>query len=932
MPHCPKRRFPGMLAAVIATCVSAAAAVAAPGVPETKRLANGMAVVVLEDHTLPLVSVSLWVHAGSKDEIETSAGYAHFLEHLVQRGTDTAGPFEYQRVAHRWGGAVSVRANYDRTSITATGVSSVLDQIVDAVAGMALRAKLDDKEIDQELGTLSQEVRNYYDEPTSVAFLESMRAAFPKHPYRFPPLGSLKTIGTLKHDPLAAFYRNLYVPNNMALVLAGDLDPARARDLAERAFGKATASATLPAKPQPLPGYAGHEDKEKPLEVNEPWTTLTFVGPGYRNPDRPAFEILARVLGEAGGSPIARALVRDRTGASAQVTFYRLEDAGVLYVGMIPTSPEMSYPAATTALGEITALKKRGLKADEVKAQVQRFLKEERLKAERLDGLSESLGEAALFGGVRYYWDIPDVYRRLTAADVNRVAAKYLVGENLRLVVIVPKKTGKLAEEEKTRFHAALDALGGMAKDAPAAGFEARLYVGEDAVRVHDEAWGDPRDARAPRPPVKTALDGGLTIVVQEDHRRPLLAVSLQLPFGSADDPPGKEGLAYLAGRLLSPAPTLPAQGEAVRAGEKVVLLPDIQVSRDLTEVRFLASPADLRAGLSALAASVLKPVVSDAAFEAFRTGTREALERAGNDASFVSLELFREKVYAGHPYAHASVGTMSGLASVTRADIETFLKASLRPDGVVLAVAGDVDSEETRKTIEDLFGAWGKSDAGPADTPPAREKRRARETTGPDPVAVPAPAPKDSATARSSAGEYTRLLSSPQSSVLVGVPGVAISDPDFDDLRILGAGLTVLAFEDMVFKRRAAFSATAIPEALRQGGSFALAVVAPPGRRDEAVFDLQRLMRRLALDTLEQKDVDDFARVEAGREAAGLQGVLALASALSYREVNGLGALSVQKGLWSRAGCAPEHVKELAARYLKPESWIVIKVGPASP
>ena len=934
MKRCANRLLPGMLAAVVVTSASVAAALAAPGVPETKRLANGMPVIVLEDHTLPLVSVSLWVHAGSKDEIETSAGYAHFLEHLVQRGTDTTGPFEYQRLAHRWGGAVSVRANYDRTSITATGVSSALEPMVDAVAGMALRAKLGDKEIDQELGMLSQEVHNYYDEPSSVAFLESMRAAFPNHPYRFPPLGSLKTIGTLKHDPLAAFYKNLYVPNNMALVLAGDLDPARARELAERAFGKAPASATLPGKPRPLTGFAGHDDKEKPLEVNEPWTTLTFVGPGYRHPDRPAFEILARFLGEAGGSPIAHALARDRTGSSAQVTFYRLEDAGVLYVGTIPASPETSYAAATTALGEITALKKSGLKDDEVKAQVQRFLKEERQKAERLDGLSESMGEAALFGGVRYYWDLPDVYGRLTAADVNRVAAKYLVAENLRIVVIVPKKSGPLAEAEKTRFHAALDALGGMAKDAPPPGFEARLYVGDDAARVHDAAWGDPRDARAPRPPVKFPIDGGPTLVVQEDHRRSLAAVSLQLPAGSADDPPGKEGLAYLAGRVLSPAPTLPAQGEAVRSGGRLVLLPDIQVSRDLTEVRFLASPADLRPALSALAVSILKPVVSDAEFDALRTGTREALERAGNDPSFVSLDLFREKVYAGHPYAHASVGTASGLAAVTRADIETFLKTSLRPDGAVLAVAGDVDPEEIRRMFADLFGSWRNPDPGPS----RKEKRPAPSAAPADAAASPAseaPAagePKRAAGIRSTAGEFTRLLTSSQSSVLIGVPGVAISDPDFDDLRLLGAGLTILAFEDIVFKRRAAFSATAIPEALRQGGSFALAVVVQTSRRDEAMFDLQRLMRSLAVSTLEQKDVDDFARVETGREATGLQGVLALASALSYRSVNGLGALSAQNGLWSRSAPPPDHVKDLAARYLKPESWIVIQVGPLSP
>src|SRR6266850_7009461 len=83
--------------AVVLSSAAVPRAVAAPGVPESRTLANGLRVVVLEDHTLPLTAVSLWVGSGSKDEIETSAGYAHFLEHLIQRGTDTTGPFEYQK-------------------------------------------------------------------------------------------------------------------------------------------------------------------------------------------------------------------------------------------------------------------------------------------------------------------------------------------------------------------------------------------------------------------------------------------------------------------------------------------------------------------------------------------------------------------------------------------------------------------------------------------------------------------------------------------------------------------------------------------------------------------------------------------------------------------------------------------------------------------
>src|SRR5258706_3724313 len=236
MPRCTPslRKTAGIL---LVACGLVSVVLAAPGVPEVRGLTNGLQYVILEDHTLPLVSVSLWIHSGSKDEIETSAGYAHFLEHLIQRGTDTAGAFEYQRMAHRWGGSLSVRENYDRSYITASGVADSLEPMLDALSSMAFSAGLADKEIDQELGTLSQENHTYYDDPSSVAFLECMRAAFPKHPYRFPPLGNFKTIGTLKHDALTAFYKNLYVPNNMALAITGDVDPARARALVEGTFG-----------------------------------------------------------------------------------------------------------------------------------------------------------------------------------------------------------------------------------------------------------------------------------------------------------------------------------------------------------------------------------------------------------------------------------------------------------------------------------------------------------------------------------------------------------------------------------------------------------------------------------------------------------------------------------------------------------------------
>jgi zinc protease len=891
-----------------ATLLSAGAA-AAPGVPEVRTLPNGLIVVLLEDHALPLVAVSLWVHAGSKDEIETSAGYAHFLEHMVQRGTDTTGPFEYQRLAQRWGGSFSVRSNYDRTSMTLSGVPGVLDKLVDAAAAIAFRSALKDSEIDLELSTLNQEIRTYYDQGSTVAFLESIRATYPDHPYRFPLLGNFRTLGSLKHDPLTAFYKNLYVANNMAIAVAGDLDPKRAMAIVEASFGQAPKSLTLPPKP-PLPSaFVGHKQivKEKRLDLKEPWVALSFAGPGYRSPDRPAFEILARALGEAGGSPVQAALQREGAGNSARATYYGLEDVGMLYISVSPLTPLLSYNAARVALQEVVDFKKRMVKEPQLRALVELVLREEKTRAGSFAERAEALGEAALFGGIRYYWDLPDLYRRLTPEDVRRVASKYLVGDNVRLVVLLPKKADEIPDEPKDRLHAVADDLG-TASQGSSPGFGATLYSGEEASRVNPAAWGNPRDAAGLKAPERTVLDNGLTVVLQEDHRIAIAAAVLEIAVGSVDDPPGREGTASLSARLLAGAFSARARAEIARAGDRVLSLPEVQVSRDLTEARLLVSPGGLRSGLQMLAEGVRRPVTDDASFASARQAALDAVARGERDPDLVASDLFRENVYAGGPYAHPALGSNATLQALSREGVQAFQAIHLRPAKTVIAIAGDVAPADVLAAVRELFGDWKgeKVSAESAATQPAKE---------------PGGRPR--------AGEFSRALPDVQSRLLVGVPGVEIRHPDFQALRLLGTELTLEIFEDMVFKRRAAFSVTALPEGLRTTGSLALQVVAQVGRIDEAAFDVQKLMRRLALEELPADELADLARVQTGRDAQALQGTLAVAAALAYREAAGLGALGYRSALTQPMASTPGSLREAAERYLKPESWIVVKIAP---
>jgi hypothetical protein len=173
--------------------------------------------------------------------------------------------------------------------------------------------------------------------------------------------------------------------------------------------------------------------------------------------------------------------------------------------------------------------------------------------------------------------------------------------------------------------------------------------------------------------------------------------------------------------------------------------------------------------------------------------------------------------------------------------------------------------------------------------------------------------------------------MSIAQSRVVAGVPGVAADDADFAGLRAIGAGVTLLAFDDMVFKRRAAFSAVSIPEGLRDGGALAIALTTPPQRSAEALFDVQRLLLRLAVEPLDDDDVRDIGRVLAGREAAEAQAAQALSSALAWRVISGAGAASWHLDL---AGTVPDaaRLQAMAGARIRPESLITIVVGPPVP
>jgi zinc protease len=867
--------------------------------PKVQVLENGLQVVLLEDHSSPLAAAAVWVHAGGKDESEQLAGFSHYLEHLIPRGTEKHAPLQQQLEIFRAGGLSAIQADYDRTFFFAEAGAIHLDPILEALFQQVSQATLSDTAVDRIRPTLTQEMKEAYAGSEEVLFLEQMRAAFPGQPYRFPYLGSFASLAALEHSSAAAFYTNLYVPNNMVLAIGGDINPGKTLARVKSLFGTLKPSKVLPAKPKFEPGFTGARHVVKRLPRMAATASVLFPVPGYRHPDRFALAVLARLLDD----PASSSMKKEGTPSASDIVsttsrFRLLEERGLLILTAQPSSSGVATKAARSVLAALKRVRREGFPEAEVNRMVRQMRLAATIQREPLGAMVQDLGEAALFGDVRYGWEFEHNLGKVTATDVKRVAATYLAGENVKTLLILPKEENAPPKEE-------LDAIAREATElddpaAPAPDFSILLYPEEKGALA-------PRPERRPASPtVRSVLPNGMVLLVKPDRSRGLVGVSLQVRAGSADDPPGREGLAQMVASALSLGTrTLPG-ADFRRRVAAIGSTFGVTTNRDSMEAGLTVFPEDLPEALTLLAKPVLEPAFPEDQVAA----VRDRIRRFGELRSLVPLEaardLVRERLYRGHPYANNGSGSEASLASISREEILAFHRRYYRPDRAVLTLVGDLSPEEGRKLVGSGFGAWSS---------PAGEKAPPEVAAG--------------ATNESMGGEFSRVVEAYPSAMILGFPGVPLADPQFPLVRALATLLAARGTLDLVLNQPMAYSINAVPEGLSRSGILSVEAAAPGSEASQIAYELQLRARAFGMKEVTPSAVRDLIAIERGRLLREKEGLYTVASNLGFYELLGAGFAAYDEGKTLPANLTPALLKEGAARYLDATRLVRVSAGP---
>ncbi|MFD9634776.1 M16 family metallopeptidase [Streptomyces violascens] len=422
------------------------------------RLANGLRVVLSEDHLTPVAAVCLWYDVGSRHEVKGRTGLAHLFEHLMFQGSHQVhgnGHFELVQGA---GGSLNGTTSFERTNYFETMPAHQVELALwlEADRMGSLLAALDEQSMENQRDVVKNERRQRYDNvPYGTAFEKLTALAYPEgHPYHHTPIGSMADLDAATLEDARNFFRTYYAPNNAVLAVVGDIDPEQTLAWVEKYFGSIpTHDGKQPPRDGALPATMGGQLREV-VEEDVPARALMAA---YRLPhdgtrEADAADLALTVLGGGESSRLHNRLVRrDQTAVAAGFGLLRLAGAPSLGWLDVKTSAGVEVPDIEAAVDEeLARFAEQGPTEEEMeRAQAQ-------LEREWLDRLGTVAGRAdelcryaVLFGDPQLALTAVDRVLDITAEEVKAVAAATLRPDNRAVLVYEPTAAPEAGNEEE---------------------------------------------------------------------------------------------------------------------------------------------------------------------------------------------------------------------------------------------------------------------------------------------------------------------------------------------------------------------------------------------------------------------------------------------------------------------------------------------------
>ncbi len=869
---------------------------------EKYRLRNGLDVILLEDHRLPLVAVNIWYHVGPANERPGLTGFAHLFEHMMFEGSRHVGEKAHFRYLEAAGASeINGTTDFDRTNYFETLPSNQIELALWLESDRMgfLLEKVDDRNLENQRDVVRNERRQSVEgSPYGLVQEELFHQLYPKeHPYYASVIGSHADIEAARLADVREFFRLYYAPNNASLSIVGDIDKAKTKALIEKYFGPFPAGKPLPPIEVKTPPITAERRAVVTDQVELPKVYMAWITDPIFRPGDAECDLTARILGGGKSSRLYKRLVYEKRIAQ--------------------NVQAQQYSLALGSLFTIEATAKPGIKPEEIEKnideEIEAFQKSGPTPTE-LEGARNTIEAAIIrgletlggFGGVAdrlnlynhflgdpgYLTKDLERYRRTTPGALQTVAQTRL-GRQSRVVVYgVPGE--KVVHDVPKSTH------------TPSAAEPATAVAADQEWRKQAPP---PAPASALKLPVPTTfkLANGLAVYFVEQHNLPIVSANLIVLSGSERNPIDRPGLASFTAAMLDEGTKKRSALQIARDAEQLGASVSTGSSMDLSYValRTLKKTVD---GAFELAADVLlNPQFSGDEMDRLRNDRLTQILQQKDEPNVLAAKTFSGVIYgSSHPYGFTEVGTEESNKTMTREELVRFWQAGYVPGNAALVVAGDLTEAELRALAEKHFGSW--TGNASAAAPPSVAASAARRV-----VIVEKPG-------------------SPQTVLRVGHIGVARSNPDYVPIEVMNTALGGLFSSRINLNLREThgytYGASSVFAYRRGPGPFLVGTGVRTDVTAEAVTEILREIDRMRTTDPAASEVA-MAKDSIARSLPGLFETTAqAASSIGQIFVYGL-PLDQYRALPAQIDAVTAaDMRRVAEKYLKPSDLVIIAVG----
>lgn len=846
-------------------------------------LDNGLNLLVKEVPGAKVVTVQIWVKAGSIYEGEKEGGITHLIEHMIFKGTKNRGPGEVAAAIEGKGGQINAYTSFEYTVYHATLPARDWDTALEVLTDAVRNSIFDKDELEREKKVVLEEIGMRNDRPEVMFFEAMMKNSYTTHPYRLPVIGFRESVSSFSRDDILNYMARHYQPNNFTVVVVGNVrfEPVinKVKEIFEDLPGRSLEAQEVPEEP-PVNGARLFSLEES---VNQSQMAVIFPIPAFDDPDTPVLDVMSGILGQGDTSRLYEEL-RNKKGI-----VYAIHSSAFTpkYPGLLEITATLDQKAIKEALlaslTEVFKLKYVAVDEQELERIKHSLESDFVFNLEKVEGQARVLGSFEALAGDPREDKYLEKIRAVSPDDIKRVAQKYCDSHRLTAGYLTPNganiklTTDELVEISKQAEKAAKESVPSSLVPS---------YLGN----IH-----------------RFKLDNGIILLVREEPQVPTVAVQAVFPGGLMGETAETNGAFAFISDLL------PRSTERLNSRELSLAIADM--AGDISgfngkntfglKAAFLSRFFD--EGLELFRDILVTPAFDPEEAKKIIPERIAAIKQQMDSLPATAFNEFNRKLFQTHPYALNSLGSEEAIRNLNVADLHNLYNRHARPDSLVLAITGDVKAKDVLEKVNSLFGTWQKSGV-------ALEKK--------DGVVPAAPAAPSMS---------TLVRDKEQVHLIIGFLGTTLNSPDRFALEVVDtvlSGQSGRLFMQLRDKQSLAYSLSSFNLLGLDTGSFGIYIGTSPDKEKEAVSSVWQELNRIRSMPISSDELDKAKNLILGQYDLSLQTNSAQALDMALSETYGLGLDFGTYYTQAIGKITVEDVMRVAAKYIQPEHYVQVKVG----